>query len=333
MPQVSGRITVIEFATAPRSASALRCSRSTRGPTSASLAEAKARAAAAARRRAAGEGREVSAEARVETAQSQHRRQAARRPPPSKATERGRQATASAAESDAARAGADLARFEGVGQSGGVSQQEIDRCPRGVREPPRRSSCREAARGGGRRRGRRGQAPPRRRRRPASSRRSRRSRRRRPRSRLAEADVLQAAAAVQTATLDVEYCSIARRSRAGGTPARPRARGRETRARCSRSCTLDPAYVEFTVTENDLLSVQHNMARPAPRRGAHPRGSRRAGTGVLTFLDNVIKEATGTVTPRDDPQPRRPFWPGRFVQGEARPRHDPRRGADPAAPR
>lgn len=79
---------------------------------------------------------------------------------------------------------------------------------------------------------------------------------------------------------------------------------------------LDPIYADFTVTENDLTAVQRNMAQGTLRVEVRlPDEPDTPRTGQLTFLDNAVQDATGTVKlratiPNDDHR----FWPGRFVK-------------------
>jgi multidrug efflux system membrane fusion protein len=78
---------------------------------------------------------------------------------------------------------------------------------------------------------------------------------------------------------------------------------------------LDPIYVEFTVTENDLTEVQRHMR--GGRLAVEVRLPDRPDAmmpGTLTFLDNAVQEGTGTVKLRATvPNRERGLWPGRFV--------------------
>jgi len=79
---------------------------------------------------------------------------------------------------------------------------------------------------------------------------------------------------------------------------------------------LDPIYADFTVTENDLSEVQRSMSRGALNVEVRlPDESDAPMLGTLTFLDNAVQEATGTVMLRATiPNPARRLWPGRFVK-------------------
>jgi multidrug efflux system membrane fusion protein len=134
----------------------------------------------------------------------------------------------------------------------------------------------------------------------------------------AEAQVRQGQAAVETARLNREYCSI--RSpidgRAGQRLVDP---GNVVTANSGSLLLiqrLDPIYADFTVTENDLTAVQRNMARGTLRVEVRlPDEPERPLAGDLTFLDNAVQETTGTVRLRATIHNReRRLWPGRFVK-------------------
>jgi len=78
---------------------------------------------------------------------------------------------------------------------------------------------------------------------------------------------------------------------------------------------LDPIYADFTISQNDLSAVQRQMARGTLRAEVRlPGVPDRAAVGQLTFLDNAVQDATGTVNLRATmANSDRRFWPGRFV--------------------
>jgi multidrug efflux system membrane fusion protein len=78
---------------------------------------------------------------------------------------------------------------------------------------------------------------------------------------------------------------------------------------------VDPIYAEFTVTESDLGAVQRSMqGRPLPVEVRLPEQAEVVMPGTLTFLDNAVREGTGTVKLRATvPNRDRRLWPGRFV--------------------
>src|SRR5262249_52609633 len=79
---------------------------------------------------------------------------------------------------------------------------------------------------------------------------------------------------------------------------------------------LDPIYADFTVTENDLSTVQENGHHATLRAEVRlPDRPNEPRTGDVTFVDNTVQEGTGTVMPRATlANADRLFWPGRFVK-------------------
>jgi multidrug efflux system membrane fusion protein len=79
---------------------------------------------------------------------------------------------------------------------------------------------------------------------------------------------------------------------------------------------LDPIYAEFTVTENDLSTVQRQMAQGTLRVEVRlPDEPARPLMGALTFVDNAVQDGTGTVKLRATvPNKDHRLWPGRFVK-------------------
>jgi membrane fusion protein, multidrug efflux system len=132
-----------------------------------------------------------------------------------------------------------------------------------------------------------------------------------------EAQVQAAQAAVDTARLNLQYCSI-------GSPIDGRAGkrlvdvGNVVTANVTPLLTiqrLDPIYADFTVTENDLSVVQHNMERGTLKVEARLPDEDKPLAGKLTFLDNAVQDTTGTVSLRATiPNPDHRLWPGRFVK-------------------
>lgn len=160
---------------------------------------------------------------------------------------------------------------------------------------------------------------------------------------VSEAQVQGAEAAIDTARLNLEYTRIQSPvdGRAGARLVDPGNVVRSNDAPMMVVQRLDPIYVEFTITENDLNTVRRHMAHagqggeaglrvevdvpsdtarvlsalggPAPE--TRPEGTRPGPReGQLTFLDNSVQSGTGTVrlraTVRNED---RYFWPGQFV--------------------
>lgn len=78
---------------------------------------------------------------------------------------------------------------------------------------------------------------------------------------------------------------------------------------------LDPIYADFTISQNDLSVVQRNMSQGALKAEVRlPDEADKPVVGALTFVDNAVKDATGTVNLRATiTNSDRRFWPGRFV--------------------
>jgi multidrug efflux system membrane fusion protein len=133
-----------------------------------------------------------------------------------------------------------------------------------------------------------------------------------------QAQVDAAAAALETAKLNLEYCFVHSpiNGRAGarlvdvGNVVQPNATSLLSIQR------LDPIYANFTVTERDLSDVQKQMARgnltAMVRLPADAEDGARGGK--VEFLDNAVQNSTGTVNLRATiSNPDRHFWPGQFV--------------------
>lgn len=123
-------------------------------------------------------------------------------------------------------------------------------------------------------------------------------------------------AAVESARLNLEYCTIR-------SPINGRAGQRNVDAGNVVSANngsllviqrLDPIYADFTVTENDLSAVQRNMSNRTLKVEVRlPDDSSEPREGKLTFLDNSVQEGSGTVKLRATlANGDRRFWPGRF---------------------
>ncbi len=128
----------------------------------------------------------------------------------------------------------------------------------------------------------------------------------------------QLQAAVETARLNLEYCTI-RSPINGWAGQRLVDLGNVVTANTSALLSiqrLDPIYADFTVTENDLTAVWQNMARGSLTVEVRlPDESGTPHAGELTFLDNAVQDATGTVKLRATiPNRDRHFWSGQFAK-------------------
>jgi membrane fusion protein, multidrug efflux system len=136
--------------------------------------------------------------------------------------------------------------------------------------------------------------------------------------RVSEAQVKQSEAMVETAKLNLDYCSI-RSPIDGRAGQRLVDLGNVVAANNGSLLSiqrLDPIYADFTVTENDLSAVQQNMAQGSLKVQVRlPDEEDKPLTGELTFLDNAVQDATGTVKLRATiPNGDHRLWPGRFVK-------------------
>ncbi len=133
-----------------------------------------------------------------------------------------------------------------------------------------------------------------------------------------EAQVQAAEAAVENAKLNMEYCYI-RSPIDGRAGARLVDVGNVVQTNTTGLLLIqrmDPIYADFTVTEGDLPEVQRELARGSLKtlvRIPSDDPSQARG-GKLTFLDNAVQNATGTVNLRATiPNADHHFWPGQFV--------------------
>jgi membrane fusion protein, multidrug efflux system len=135
---------------------------------------------------------------------------------------------------------------------------------------------------------------------------------------MADAQVQQSQAAVETARLNLDYCFI-RSPIEGRAGQRLVDIGNVVAANTGSLLViqrLDPIYADFTITENDLTSVQRNMSRGILKAEVRlPDESQKSGEGTVSFMDNAVQDATGTVKLRATiPNRGDHFWPGRFVK-------------------
>ena len=135
---------------------------------------------------------------------------------------------------------------------------------------------------------------------------------------VAEAQIGQREAAVETTRLNLDYCSI-RSPIDGRTGHRLVDIGNVVEANKGSLLVIqriDPIYADFTITENDLTDVQKNMDRGTLRVEVQlPDDPGEPRVGGLTFLDNAVQDGTGTVKLRATlPNSDHRFWPGRFVK-------------------
>jgi multidrug efflux system membrane fusion protein len=124
-------------------------------------------------------------------------------------------------------------------------------------------------------------------------------------------------AAIDMAKLNLEYCSVrspvdGRTGRRLVDPGNYVATGGPVLVNIQR---LDPVYVDFTISENDLTRLRENMAiNRLSVEVTTPSKPEVAKEGSLTFLDNSVSTQAGTVLLRATiPNPDRYLWPGQYV--------------------
>ena len=135
---------------------------------------------------------------------------------------------------------------------------------------------------------------------------------------VSEAQVEAAKAAIETAQINLDYCYI-HSPIDGRAGARLVDVGNVVQANTTSLLSIqriDPIYVTFTITEQDLPEVQKKMSRGMLKAQVRlPADSESAARpGKVEFLDNAVQNATGTVNLRATiPNGDRHFWPGQFV--------------------
>jgi multidrug efflux system membrane fusion protein len=134
---------------------------------------------------------------------------------------------------------------------------------------------------------------------------------------VAGAQVQQNEAALESARLNLEYTSI-RSPIDGRAGHRLVDIGNVVTANSSTLLNierLDPIYADFTVTENDFSGVQRHITKGNLNVEVRlPDEPDKPFVGQLTFLDNAVQSASGTVMLRATvPNGAHRLWPGRFV--------------------
>jgi multidrug efflux system membrane fusion protein len=135
---------------------------------------------------------------------------------------------------------------------------------------------------------------------------------------VAAANVKASEAQLESARLNVEYCTITSPI-AGRAGARLVDAGNIVTANTTSLLVIEkiaPIYVDFTVNEDDLPRVRQNMANGALKvQVTSPDDPAMVEDGELTFLDNAVQDGSGTIKLRatvknDDHR----LWPGQFVR-------------------
>jgi len=134
---------------------------------------------------------------------------------------------------------------------------------------------------------------------------------------VADANVKAAQAAIETASLNLEYCTL-KSPIDGRAGQRLVDVGNIVNANTTSLLSIQklvPIYVDFTVAENELGPVRENLAKgPLKVLVESPDDPARNIEGEVTFLDNSVQDGTGTIRLRATvPNTNRQLWPGQFV--------------------
>jgi multidrug efflux system membrane fusion protein len=138
---------------------------------------------------------------------------------------------------------------------------------------------------------------------------------------VAEAQVDNAKAAVQTAQLNLEYCDIT--SPIDGRTGQRlvdvgnvvNSSGPDGGSELLTIQRIKPIYADFTIPEQELSRVREQMGKSELKTQAWlPGQADKPREGTLTFLDNAVQAGSGTVKLRatlanEDAH----FWPGQFA--------------------
>jgi membrane fusion protein, multidrug efflux system len=132
-----------------------------------------------------------------------------------------------------------------------------------------------------------------------------------------EASVKADKAAVESAKVDVGYCTIRSpiAGRTGNLMIHP---GNVVKANDAGLVVINqitPVYVDFSVPEQYLAQIKRYTAHgKLAVRAIIPQDEQRPAVGVLSFINNNVDNATGTILLKGTfANPDRRLWPGQFV--------------------
>ena len=84
---------------------------------------------------------------------------------------------------------------------------------------------------------------------------------------------------------------------------------------------IDPIAVAFTLPETELPGLQQALKAGAVPVSCKTQGAVEAHTGRITFVDNAVDTATGTIRLKAEfDNPKSALWPGMYVNVEMAPR-------------
>ncbi|MBI4291828.1 MAG: efflux RND transporter periplasmic adaptor subunit [Betaproteobacteria bacterium] len=134
----------------------------------------------------------------------------------------------------------------------------------------------------------------------------------------ADAVALASRAAVDSARLQLEYCTI--RSPIDAYPGKIQIqKGNLVKANDANALVVlnqvSPIYVSFAVPEQELSRIRTYMSKgPLAVEAGTPKADKPAAVGQLMFVDNAVDPSTGTIKLRAQfPNKDRSLWPGQFV--------------------
>ena len=132
-----------------------------------------------------------------------------------------------------------------------------------------------------------------------------------------EATVRADQAAIENAKMNLSYCSIYSPldGRTGSYQVYPGNIAKVNDTVLVVINQIHPIYVTFAVPEQYLAEVKEYQARgPLAVEAQIPNDPRPPALGQLTFIDNAVDTATGTIKMRATfPNPDNRLWPGQFV--------------------
>jgi multidrug efflux system membrane fusion protein len=132
-----------------------------------------------------------------------------------------------------------------------------------------------------------------------------------------EAGVRADRAAIDKARIDLSYCAIQApiAGRAGALLVHPGNLVKDNDATLVVLNQIHPIYVAFSVPEQHLAEIKrYRAAGPLAVQASIPSDEQDPARGELTFIDNAVDSATGTIRLKAtfDNSDRR-LWPGQFV--------------------
>jgi len=131
------------------------------------------------------------------------------------------------------------------------------------------------------------------------------------------ASALADKAAIDKARIDLSYCTIESPidGRTGAVLVHPGNLVKDNDAALVVLNQIHPIYVTFSVPEQHLADIKRYQAgAPLKVEASAPNEEQAVSTGMLTFIDNTVDSATGTIKLKATfLNPDNRLWPGQFV--------------------